>query len=194
MLDGVSRRKGARVKKYLVLCSVFMLIVSFQNCSKVGQTNIDSSGNLIQGQQYNKYSVEPYPILSLWDYTRYQYLDLDLSTGHMEAFEEAGQVSGNTYCLKSSQLAEVQQILAGAEICEPIVYKASDAGNLACTMNYRYPYAILTNSGEEVRLGEMTSGCDAPIDLCEVKAQDLRRWTENVVDHLLDGSVTDACP
>jgi len=171
------------MKKYAILGVMVLLTLSFQNCGKVNQGDMGNDANGNPPAQYNKYSTADYSTLSLWDYARYQYLDLDLQSGQIVAFEEAGQVRGKTYQLKADVLAEAQQIMAGAEICEPVI-NSTDIENRVCTMNYRYPYAILVQQGDEARLGEITSGCDVPVDLCGDKAQKLHQWVTNIVDHL----------
>lgn len=174
------------MSKFSVLVILVLMIASFQNCGKVQKADISSSSPSTN-TQYNKFSVEEYKVLSLWDYKRMQYLDVDLRTGEIKVFEEAGQASGPTYQLKSEELAVAQATLASAQICEPVV--RVETGEV-CSMSYRYPYAILVDKGDEVRLGEMNTGCDIPIDLCDDKGAQLKSWSSHIVEHLLDGSVT----
>ncbi len=174
------------MSKFSVIVVLVLMVASFQNCGKVQQADIPSSSST-KNTQYNKFSVEEYNVVSLWDYKRIQYLDIDLKTGQIKVFQEAGQSSGPTYQLKAEELAAAQAILASAQICEPVV--RFEQGE-ACSMIYRYPYAILVDRGDEVRLGEMNSGCDIPVDLCDDKASQMKSWSSHIVEHLLDGSVT----
>lgn len=174
------------MSKFSVLVVLVLMIASFQNCGKVQQTDI-ASNSPSPNTQYNKFSVEEYKVLSLWDYKRMQYLDIDLKSGEIKVFQEAGQAAGPTYQLNDAELAVAQATLASSQICEPVV--RVETGE-ACTMSYRYPYAILVDKGDEVRLGEMTTGCDIPVDLCDDKAAQMKSWSSHIVEHLLGGSVT----
>jgi hypothetical protein len=174
------------MKKYTMMgVASFFLVVFFQNCGKPPATTDSTSqvGVTTSNQQYNKYSAEGFSTLSLWDYLQNRYLDLNLKTGQMVAFEEGGQVAGQTYQLPADKLAEVQNLLKEAQVCEPVINPAELEGRV-CTMAYRYPYAVLVEKGEEIRLGEKTDGCDVPVDLCGDQASQLQSWTRSVVEHL----------
>lgn len=174
------------MKKYTGIgVASFFLVLFFQNCGKPPASSDTSpqTGITSANQQYNKYAVEGYSTLSLWDYIQNRYLDLDLKTGQIVAFEEAGQVRGDTYQLAADKLTEVQGILKNSEICEPVINPADLEGRV-CTMAYRYPYAVLSDKGDEVRLGEKADGCDVPIDLCGAQAANLQTWTRSVVESL----------
>jgi hypothetical protein len=175
-------------KKYALLSSLaIFMIIFFQNCGKPQQLSNQVSdstvGVISANQQFNKYSTEGFSSISLWDFKHYRFLDLNMKTGRMVAFEEAGQVRGETYQLPAEKIAELQVIMQDSEICEPIV-KSEDFEGRMCTMAYRYPYAILFEQGEEVRLGEKTDGCDVPVNLCGQKAEQLEVWTKSVVQAL----------
>lgn len=178
------------MNKFSTLLVMVLLIASFQNCGKVQQADLASNKQNPGGEvtQYNKFSTSGYGVLSVWDYKRLQYLDIDLKSGEIRIFEEAGSAVGNTMQLKSEELAVAQATLAQAQVCEPVPQIQSPAEN--CNMMYRYPYAILVNRSDEVRLGEMTSGCDVAIDLCENKGREMKQWSSRIVEHLLDGTVT----
>lgn len=178
------------MNKISTLVVLVLMIASFQNCGKVQQADISSSQKAAADStvpQFNKFSIEGYGILSLWDYKRLQYLDIELRTGVIKVYEEAGQSPGPTMQLKKEELDFAKAILASAQVCEPIVQLPPEGQN--CSMIYRYPYAILVDRGDEIRLGEMTNGCDVPVDLCEQKAEQLKQWSSRIVEHLLDGTV-----
>lgn len=175
-------------KQYAVLMSLgLFILIFFQNCGKpqqiLNQSSEPSAGAMPANQQFNKYSTEGFGSLSLWDFKSYRFLELDMKSGRMVAYEEAGQIRGETYQLTSEKLNQLQVIMQGAEICEPIV-KPEDFEGRICTMAYRYPYAILMAKGEEVRLGEKSDGCDIPVNLCGSKAEQLEVWTKSVIDAL----------
>lgn len=173
--------------KYKVLViPAFFMILFFQNCGKAPIPQGDALHTGVveaNAPQYNKYSVDGYKTLSLWDVNTHRFLDLNLQTGEILAFEEAGQTTGSRYQLTEAQMTELRSILNSAEICEPIV-KPEDLEGRVCTMQYHYPYATLMDQGEEVRLGEKTSGCDIPVDLCGTKAKDLKDWAVSTVSSL----------
>lgn len=173
------------MKKYTVLVVfTFFLVLLFQNCGKVpSKGDSKSTSGISSNQQYNKYSAEGFTTLSLWDYLHNRFLDLNLNTGEIIAFEEAGNIRGETFQLSTEQLAQVKGILQGAEICEPII-NIQDLEGRICTMAYRYPYSVLMSQGEEVRLGEKTDGCDVPVDLCGEKADQLQSLTQSIVESL----------
>lgn len=173
-------------KRYALLgsCSLF-LVLFFQNCGKppASSENGTSAGVVGSTQQYNKFSVDSFTTVSVWDFMRNRYLDVDLKTGKVTAFEEAGQVTGESFQLSAEKLASLGEILTGAEVCEPIVNPADLEGR-ACNMAYRYPYVALVDKSDEVRLGEKTSSCDVPIDLCGDKAASLKSWSTSLVEGL----------
>lgn len=177
------------MSKISVLIIGILLIATFQNCGKVQQNEVDNgSSNQDQPSTYNKFSVGEYRTYSIWDYKRSQYLDVDLDSGKVQAFPEAGNAVGQSYYLKDQELADAVNILGASEICEPIINVASES--LACSQVYRYPYGILVNKNNEVRLGEMVNGCDKPIDLCADKGNLLKQWSSHIVENLDNGSVT----
>ena len=174
------------MKKYSILGMwCFVLVLFFQNCGKPpGVSESESAiGVVSSAQQYNKYSLVGFPTLSIWDYQKFRYLDLDLASGQMIAFEQNGQVRGETYQLPEAKLTEVRSLLEGAEVCEPLV-NLEDREGRVCSMAYRYPYAILADKGEEIRLGEKTDGCDVPVDLCGDRATQLQSWSRSVIEAL----------
>ncbi len=183
-----------KTKMWVSLSAITVLILSFQNCAKttVPTTSDVNGGPVSPPVKYNKYSVNEFTTMSLWDESRSRFLDLDLSNGQVAAFEEAGQVRGESYCLKDEQLVAAQTILSGAEICEPVV-DAEQAQGQMCAMLYDYPYVTMVSQANQAKLGERTSSCDAPVDLCGQKAQQLRSWYVNIIAHITDGSVTKNC-
>jgi hypothetical protein len=174
------------MKKYTVLASLgLFLMMFFQNCGKPpsGANSQELTGVALPNQQYNKYEVGSPQKISLWDFNHARFLDLDLKSGQMVAYEQGGQMRGETFQVSPERMSELQGILNGAEICEPIV-SAKSSEDQMCAMVYRYPYATMMGQGDEVRLGEATSGCDIPTDLCGEKAKQLQSWSKSLVDSL----------
>jgi hypothetical protein len=175
------------MKKYTVMLSLgLFLVMFFQNCGKPPSSGTSQEVTGVTPsapQQYNKYSIGPFQTLSVWDFKKARFLDIDMATGQMVAYEEGGQVRGQTYQLTNAQLTDLKAIINGAEICEPVIDSKSSADQM-CTMVYRYPYATMIGQGEEVRLGEQVNGCDVPTDLCADKAAQLQAWSKALVESL----------
>ncbi len=172
-------------KSYLAVIG-FVMLLSFQNCGKPpgnGSSSSETPATISEAPAFNKLSIQSYTTLAVWDYLRSQYLDVNLQTGEMISFAEAGQIRGLTYCVAPARMDELRKILSAAEICEPLV-RTSEVPGQVCTMQYRYPYASLVEKTGEMRLGEKTSGCDIPIDLCGEKAVLLKNWTKVIVSNL----------
>jgi hypothetical protein len=173
------------MRKYTVLGSLALfMIIFFQNC---GKPPADSASQELAGvtrnQQYSKYSVGNFQTLSMWDFIHARFLDLDMASGKISAFDPGGNPTGQSYQLSAEQSSKLQSILSGAEVCLPVPEdKASE--DQMCTMVYRYPYATMIGQGQEVRLGEETNGCDAPVDLCGDKAKQLQAWSKSLVESL----------
>lgn len=177
------------MSKFSVVFVSFLLIISFQNCGKPQVPQQSESSSQSSELSYNKFALDSFKVLSVWDFMNLQYLDINLANGSIQVFEEAGQGVGATYQLKQIEIDKLNSILSQAEICEPIVTLPDP--QQVCSLMYRYPYAILVNLGDEVRLGEMTNGCDVPVDLCGAKAQQLKAWSSKLVEKLNSGEMTE---
>lgn len=175
------------MKKYSVLAVTgFFMIIFFQNCGKPPATiemEQPQAGIVSSNQQFNKYSVQEFSVLSLWDFHHNRFLDLNLESGQMIAYEQGGQVRGETFQLPSEKMVELDSILNSAEVCEPVI-NPQDREDRMCSMAYRYPYAILMDQGQEIRLGEKADSCDVPADICGDKAKQLQSWVAGVVNSL----------
>lgn len=164
------------------------MVVFFQNCGKppsatstgenTGLTSEETGGN----SNFNKIQIAQLDSISLWDEARQRFLNIDVSSGSIQAFEQAGRIPGATYQLSPEQQSSLSAILSQAEACEPV--DKAQKKYYMCTMVYGYPYATLISSSQELKLGEKASGCDVPVDLCGEKAQQLKSWSQAVVDGL----------
>jgi hypothetical protein len=168
--------------KYSVLLSLAaFMIIFFQNCGKppTVSSNGDSS---TPSQTFNKYEVNGFQTISVWDEPKQRFLDVDINSGSVQAFEQAGRVPGATYQLGDIELSQLKSILQKAEVCEPLAQEHQK--NMACTMIYVYPYATLVSPNQQMKLGEKMSGCDIPVDLCGDKSAQLKAWSQGVVEGL----------
>ena len=176
-------------KKWIFILSSLVLILSFQNCQKSELNNVrPEAANLSDVTSYNKTSASDTSIVQVWDYDQGRTLDVDVSNGRIAVYLNYGSDRAQDICLTDSEKQELQALLSSAEVCEPVL-PADHFLNRQCTMNYRYPYAVLVQGSDQIKLGEMTSGCDVPTDLCGNKAQEL----QNFAQHLLASSDQRAC-
>jgi hypothetical protein len=167
---------------------VFMtiLVFSFQNCSNSnfatssqsagGVAASNKSGSMVPATEFNRFMI--------WDNEHQQILEVDLQNGEMIAFEDYGNVRGEKYCLTPSELSEVKTILSSSSVCIPDIEEKAEKEQQMCAMLYQYPYASLANKQDEYRLGEKTSGCDVPSDLCGDKGPMLKNFTTFVIRNL----------
>lgn len=178
--------RGELMKKYSVLVSLAaFLVIFFQNCGKPPgiDSNNESVGVGPSNQQFNKYEVGKFSTISLWDFLKSRFLDVNIDSGVITAYEQGGQVQGANFQLPQDKLNDLKAILTGAEICEPLEEEKSSEA-MMCTMVYTYPYATLISNQDQVKLGEKTNGCDTPVDLCGKKAEALQAWARAVVESL----------
>lgn len=92
-----------------------------------------------------------------------------------------GESSGEEFCLKSDQIDELQAILASARICEAQEVMDED---IACTMDYQFPYAKLHLLNQKVSLGEKFSGCHRGADLCGEYSQLMQGFIASILNEL----------
>lgn len=177
------------VKKIVFFASLLFVIVSFQNCSQPPESiQQESNQTSVDEKSFNKYSTDGVQNIVMWDFERQQFLDLNLESGQILPFEQYGSDVSKTAesvpkCASSEDLAKLNEILQGSSICEP-VQSADQFKDRACTMLYEYPYASLLGGGDEVKLGERTSGCDQPVDLCGDKAALLKQFVTTFIQNL----------
>jgi len=169
------------MRKWTLVVGGFLLILSFQNCQKASVQNVASDTS--KSFDYQKSSTASFQTLQMWDYDQGRTVDVDVSSGKMSVYLNYGADRGADYCLSDSERQQLQSILASAEVCQPVL-PAEQYTNQECTQLYRYPYAVLVDQGTEVRLGEMTNGCDVPTDLCGANAAALQNYVQGVLQTL----------
>lgn len=171
------------MKKWTLAFASLLLILFFQNCQKAtqvtDQANAASAGALPSATEFKKTSAQGVSVLQLWDYDHARTLDLDLATGKMAVFLNYGSDRGEDLCLSEAERQEAKTLLSNSEVCEPVV--SNDQKDQQCIQIYKYPYAVLIEQGQEIRLGEKTSGCDIPVDLCGNQAQSLKDFVQHVL-------------
>lgn len=169
-----------------IAISIFILL-HFQNCSKPNSLeSVDggiNSGKVNGNQEYEIISTKEFRKLVLWDHQQAQFVDLNLDTGRMIAYEEYGSVRSDQFCLTVEELEKVNKIMSTSDICDPKV-SLDQPQETMCTMMYTYPYVTLISPYIEIKLGERTSGCDEPVDLCAEGSKSLRDFVSSVVSSL----------
>lgn len=175
------------MNRWVFVIAVTAIVVGFQNCAKTNLNEAQSTGANIGTGEYNKTDAKDFKKVTLPDYSKNQYLDLDLKSGKLVAFENLGEIRGDQYCLNDQELLEIQNLLAESQVCEPVA-DASKVEGQVCTMIYQYPYAMLIDSKHEIRLGEKNNGCDAPVDLCGDAPKKLKVFIDKILKSLKDKS------
>lgn len=181
-------------KKAFAIFAFLILIFSFQNCSQ--NSNLK---NLSKTEDENK---KEYPNVVVPADTEFliitndleksgivaENFKLDVQRGVAEIENPQSKEKGESYCLTEDQQEELQSILEQSQVCYP-EHKEVEDDDRVCTMEYKYPYATLLAPYFEVKLGETSSGCDKPIDLCEEKSDMLKGF----VSYLLKNLKKQAC-
>ena len=198
------------MKKYAWLGVACIVFVTFQNCAPAPQSGVQTdSSNLKTETTFNKVLADNFSTLSLWDsgcderctlaelqQSQPKYIDIVIQSnnpkkiGFLQTWPLDIRLLQSKYCLVQERLDALLAILAGAEVCEPVLPDHYFDGRV-CTMNYTNPYAILKfDQQQQMTLGEKTSGCDIPVDLCGDKAAQLKTWRSTIIGHLDDPAVT----
>lgn len=181
------------MKKYAWLSLATILFISFQNCAPVqknGETD-DSAGRKVS---YEKTDIREFSSLDLWDSgcdegcsssqlesSQPKFLHVRLNDRLVETFPIDPREPHEKVCLSPASVEALSAILAGAEVCTPLIPEGYYDG-LACTLAMQLPFAVLDRSQPyEISLGMKTSGCDVPTNLCGDKGTQLQDWTQSVI-------------
>lgn len=168
------------MKKWFVVLSSFVLVVSYQNCAQ--NPGLQETPESASPSSYQKFSTQSATAATLWDNSNQRLLDVDLKTGRIEGYEEYGNKPGQLYCLRDSELESLTKFLKSSEICEPVLQVQDQ--EVMCSTIYKYPYAALLFSKDEIRLGEAMSGCDVPTDLCGESSAKFKSFASCVISKL----------
>lgn len=169
------------MRKSMLLVSLLGgLLMFFQNCAPPMKAAKDSIGGVntmpangvggsIEGE-FQKTAASSYDTLTLFDNEKT--IEVDVNTGIAEAYAGTQRLH-ERYCFQSGDLQGIRQILASADVCEPVQpYRMNDG--IACTQVYTYPYAALGEGAQRINLGERFNGCHQATDLCESNASALK--------------------
>jgi hypothetical protein len=188
--------------RFFVIVILTGLILIFQNCS-TGK-NFTNSNSIINLQNTqlgsdkvivlpmdlrttlsmqinnvrNTKAMEPQDLLVKPDI--YYYL-VNIADGKIQAFDMNNIKLNYNFCLSDGDKSELINILQTGQICEPNPEgDLSSQEDRVCTMNYVMPYAKLNFSNHSsFSLGERSSGCDIPTDLCGDHSTLLKGFVRN---------------
>lgn len=197
------------MKKWMTALAFGCLIVSFQNCSKTNFSS-DAGSNAQSLNQVNPATEDPVtslkpdeaqaillpntPVLDAQlqstqskaaDANPFDSNSLSLNpkTGVINVLSADGSADPDQlFCLSSEQIAQLEGLLNTARICAGEDLSANQ--DMACQLDYRFPYAKLQFTGQDVTLGERFSGCHTGTDLCGEGSKALQNFLAGLVTNL----------
>ena len=129
------------MKKYAWLGVASVVFVTFQNCAPAPQSGDQSATPSPKAEtQFNKILANDFSTLSLWDsgcdesctlaevqQSQPKYIDITIQSsspskiGFVKTWPLDARLQQSKYCLVQEKLDALIGILAGAEVCEPIL-------------------------------------------------------------------------
>jgi hypothetical protein len=161
------------MKKFLpVLIGSGILLLSFQNCSQ--NSELFANGNSTSPPQTKiedpvLSQAQSLDILTQND----QRVSLNLKTGELVQDSNGNLVKK---CLPDSIRAEISDILANSNLCEP-----EDRSDVMCAQIYAAPYSEIHWADKSIKVGEIFSSCHKDVDLCGNDGKLLRGILKDVV-------------
>lgn len=169
-------------KAFLAIGSSLVLVLGFQNCGQVDPQSA-AEAEIVAG--ISKVKAKDPDRFTIYDPENFRLFDVNLQSGQMQSYNDFGDQVGPIYCLSEGELGVALAILNNSEICEP-QFDPDALKDRVCAMSYLYPYASLSYSGTEYKLGEKNSDCDVPVDLCGDRKSQLKAWSQMVVRTIED--------
>lgn len=167
------------MRQYLIAGALLVVMMAFQNCGKsTGQAF--TAGELSSTTNMNKIKADQFSSLVMTDASSANFLEVDLSSGQIHGYDDRGIATGAHYCLGERDRLQLDELLKGAEVCEPI----SQPQGENCMMVYQYPYASLKSASNEVALGEKHHGCEVPVDLCGERSAQLKSLVASLLSRV----------
>lgn len=164
------------MRQYFIAAAMLVVMMAFQNCGKAGDTAF-TSGDLSSTAPMNKIRADQFSSLVMTDASTAEFLEVNLNNGLINAYDDRGIATGERYCLGERDRLQLDELLKGADVCEPVAQP--DGEN--CMMVYQYPYASLKSASQEIRLGEKRHGCEIPVDLCGERAAQLKSLVQGLL-------------
>lgn len=155
----------------LTAIAISMISIAFQNCGKVNMTTpatVDPS-------------TEQKPaVLELNSTKEITLLKSNNDGFGMYAYKiniESGEVEKTIYdvpkndpnnqpvalCLDEAKRMVLENEIAASSVC---FFKHKEDSQMNCTMEYHYPFAVINNGVQDLRLGENASACVDFYDIC----------------------------
>lgn len=167
------------MRQYFIAAAMLVVMMAFQNCGKAGDTAF-TAGDLSSTAPMNKIRADQFSSLVMTDASSAQFLEVNLNSGQIHGFDDRGIATGARYCLGERDRLQLDELLKGADVCEPLAQPEGEN----CMMVYQYPYASLKSAGHEVRLGEKHHGCQIPVDLCGERAAQLKSLVQGLLQRM----------
>jgi hypothetical protein len=189
--------------RFLFICILTALVLVFQNCSTgkhytveqiqksvdLGKSNpgkvapilidLNTTSSIQVFNVRNTEALDPKDLLVKPDV--YFYL-IHTADGRIESYDVNNVKLKYAFCLTENDKIELRNILNTAQICEPTEAAKNELQDLVCAMEYTMPYAKLLFPHEKsFTLGEMTSSCDIPIDLCGDHSKLLQGFVKSIL-------------
>jgi hypothetical protein len=181
-------------KRILLLSlTACLLVLSFQNCSKVVQNDSlffkspTSDNSNFEKTAFTEFRELWIPLINLPANStlganpQASWLTVDLNSGEMSLVDDYGKWLSSKGNVMGSGFSSLQSIIVSSNVCTPINNKIP---NQMCTQVYTYPYAKVRNGASDVNLGEQRSGCEIPVDLCDNQGPVLKSWIQNLISSL----------
>ncbi|MCB0368884.1 MAG: hypothetical protein KDD45_05390 [Bdellovibrionales bacterium] len=187
------------VKTFIFFLSSFTISVSFQNCAKSSQENMNESSlenkspvKDVDSDQSSKVATIDLtkavaitlpvdPIISLKQVGVNYKLFVNLENGEMKYINDEDEViSPIRYCLYKDEVQALKGFINNANICIP----ESLPSGYVCTADYIFPYSkIILDDNQILKLGEK-SGCNKSPDLCDDSKKALNGYISYLSSHI----------
>jgi len=177
---------------YLILISATVILFGYQNCEKppydstisndskafvnLANENIQKISFVSNENTTVQQSSSSYTLVSQKLYT------IDFLTGEILKTSDVG-MAAIKYCLSSSLLTELRDIINSSQVCKIETIKPSGQ---VCAAMIQQGYAQIITNRDQINLGSTTDGCGTnKIDLCSGAASDmLKGWFTAVTNQL----------
>jgi hypothetical protein len=160
-------------KNTFILMGIFisMISIAYQNCGKVNKVSpnaIDQTTEqkpaLLELKNSNSITL----LKSSTDgFGMYAY-EINVDTGEVEKtiYDVPKNDPSNqpeVLCLDEAQRMVLENEIQKSSVC---FFKHKEDPNMNCTMEYRYPYALVNQGYQNIKLGENASACVDFYDIC----------------------------
>lgn len=176
-----------------LVASVFVLLVSFQNCQKpphpdeIASRDGAIAAGVVSKVNLNEESVQDvafmvkamtsvtHPSGHVYQVQHQKVLSIDLATGHMVVSSEMDNVT-STYCLTDEMKDELISLLSSSQVCK--MGEQPSPGQL-CAQSVQEPYAELQTDRSKFSLGYASDACGSnAVDLCGEQANMLKGYIQ----------------